>query len=421
MESIKASELISDNYLRYGRYVNVGERATVGIDGLKAVERRMLLSVRDVANTKFQRSSLVVGDCLGRFHPHGDAYSSLVKLVNEGFVIGHGNFGDHLSPPAAMRYTSVKANSTFNEAVFRFSDFAPTRESEFGVIEPLRLPVPVPLCLASSGSMGIGVGLSMNIPAFSPESLYAAMKADDPSLLKAPKGLNIVRADYKRLWESGDGAVQYGMRVYQHKSEADENRTVSVIEGRPNIFIPNVERIFQDELEDELVYIRDESVNEFRVVISRVKGIKKINDEHVHEKAKQAAAKMVFSRIFITDGECARKVGLRWWLNTCWEQYKDSFYAYQKDRIEKLEYRIHLYELIPKVYPLLIKDTPTKAIAGALNERMETIKDIEAKPLRLLRKRDFDSEITGLRGDVRTVKKLTPEELGEKFVETLGE
>ena len=419
MESVKATDLLTDNYLRYGAYVNNG-RSTVGIDGLKNVERRVLLGVRDVASTKLQRSSLVCGHTLGNYHPHGDCYGTLVKLVHDGFVLGHGNFGDHLSSPAAMRYTSVKANQEFNEAVFKFIDFVPTQDSEFGVKEPLRLPVPLPLCL-TSGGMGIGVGLSMNIPAFSPMSLYRAMLKDDPTLLAAPKGLTLVDADYERLWETGDGSVQYGMRVYQEKSENDDNRQVSVITGSPRLFVPNVERIFREELEDELVYIRDESVDDFRVIISRVKGIKRIDDSEVHAKAQQAATKMVFTRLFVSDGTSARKVGLRWWLNECWSNYKDSFHAYQKDRVERLEYRIHLYELIPKVYPLLLQNMATKAIAGSLNERMETIKDIEARPMRLLRKNDFDEEIKNLRRDVRAVKKLTPEELGERFIETLNE
>jgi DNA gyrase/topoisomerase IV subunit A len=419
METVKCSELITENYLRYGRYVNNG-RSTVSIDGLKNVERRVLLGVREVASTKSQASSLVCGYCTGHLHPHGDVYPSLVKLVNEGFVEGHGNFGDHLSPPAAMRYTKVKANEEFSKNVFRFVDFVPKLESEFGTLEPEYLPVPVPLALCGSGAMGIGVGLLMTVPAFSPQSLLLARKADNPALLRAPKGLSIVDANLTDIWEKGTGHIQYGMRVYNCKSDADEGRTVSVIEGNPRLFIPDVNKAYEQELEDELVYIRDESVDNFRVIISRVKGIKKINDDQVHEKAQHAATRVFYTKLYVSNGTQAVRIGLREWLNQCWKCYEDAFSDYQADQIGKLEYRIHLYDLIPVVYPLLVKGMATKSISGELNETMETIRDIESKPLRLLRKKDFDAEITKLKADVRAVKNLTAEKSGEDFIKTVG-
>jgi hypothetical protein len=418
METVYASDLVTENYIRYGAYVNNG-RSTVGMDGLKNVERRVLLGVRDVASTKFQRSSLVVGHTLGNYHPHGDCYPTLTKLVRDGFVLGYGNFGDHLSEAAAMRYTSVKANESFNTAVFRFIDFVPVQDSEFGVREPQRLPVPIPLALLT-GNLGIGVGLMMSIPAFSPCSLWAAMKKDDPSLLKPPFGLNIVNSTLQDVWTKGMGFVQYGMRVYQERSELDENRLVSVIEGSPKIFVPDVNRVFQKELEDELVYVRDESVNNVRLVISRVKGMRRISDDDVHKLAQKVATKMCYVRIYVSDGEKAIRIGLRDWLQRCWEMYCESFSAYQKDKIEKLQHRIHIFELIPKVYPLLISNKGTREIASTLSEKMETIREIESKPLRLLRKKDFDAETRKLESEVGSIKTMTAEKVGEEFITAIS-
>jgi len=418
MDTVEASTVITENYVRYGRYVN-STRSCPGIDGLKSVERRVLLGVRDVARSKLTRSSLVCGHILGNYHPHGECYGSLAKMVRCGFVEGKGNFGDHLSQPAAMRYTSVKANEAFNESVFRFVDFVPIQESEFGIQEPTCLPVPLPLCLASTGSIGIGVGLLSNIPAFSATSLFAAMEKDEPNLLRAPKGLTIVAGDLEGLWKTGIGHVQYGMKCYQEKSDADEGRLVSIITGSPRLFLPDINKIYAQELAEELIYVRDETLDDVRIVISRVKGIKKLTDEDIHKKAHQAATKTMFCRLFVADGDHARVLPLRDWLKICWERYCAAFNAYKKDQLDSLEYRIHLFDLIPQVYPLLLQEKGTREIAGVVNEPMAVIRDIEAKPLRLLRRRDFDAETKRLEGDVRAIKKLTAEELGREFVRKL--
>ena len=391
-------------------------RSCPGVDGCKVVERRVLLGVRDIAKGQFQRSNLVCGHILGHYHPHGDCFGSLVKMVRCGFVEGHGNFGDAFSPPAAMRYTSVKAKTHFSEGVFRFADFVPMRETEFGTMEPCYLPVPLPLCLFSLPSVGIGVGMLSSMPVFTLQSLYVAMKKDNPSLLKAPRGLTIVSSSLQDIWETGRGYVQYGLRCYQEKSEGDENRLVSIIEGSPQVFVPDLERIFSSEIEEELIYIRNESVENIRFVVSRVKGIKRISDEELHAKANQASTKTLFCKLYVSDGEVARITPLREWLTQCWNLYCKAFENYKRDQIETLEHKIYIFELIPRVYPLLLQEKKTQEIMRELNETTKVIQEIEGKPLRLLRKKDFDEEIRKLRGDVRAVQDLTAENMGEEFI-----
>jgi hypothetical protein len=419
--TINATEMIINNYATYGRYANNG-RATVGVDGLKNVERRILLAVREEAPRQFVRSSAVIGRALAKYHPHGEAsiYNVLCRLVVRGLVEGHGNFGSYFSddPAAAMRYTSVKAKDKFSAGVFRFVDFVPVYENEFGIEEPKYLPTPIPLALLD-GSVGIGVGLLMNIPVFSAASLYTAMKKDDPTLLKAPKGLSLVSGNFEGFWTKGSGHIQYGLRCYQEKSEADENRIVSIIEGSPRIFVPDLMRIFAKEIEEELIYVRNESVNDIRFIISRVKGIKRITDEEMHAKANQAATKTLFCRLYVSDGEVARITPLRDWLWACWKNYCAAFDKYQQSVLSSIEYKIHIFELIPKTYPLLLEERGTQEIARLLSEPLKVIQDIEGKPLRLLRKKDFDEEIRDLKREVREIRDLTAEKIGEDFIQTL--
>lgn len=420
MEGINATQLITENYLTYGQYID-SFRAVPGIDGLKAVQRRVLLAVKDEASGKFQRSSQVVGRCLGYYHPHGDCYETLVRMVRDGYVIGHGNFGGLLpqDEAAAMRYTSVKASTKFNESIFKLVPHAPSIENEFGNMEPTYLPVPIPLCL-TTGSRGIGVGLLSMIPSFSATSLYKALVNDDPKYLQAPKGLNIVSGEIEKIWTRGEGFLTYGLHVYKKKSLTDDKQ-VSIIEGSPRVFFPEIDKIFGKELDEETVYIRDESVDNIRLIVSRVKAIKRINDDQVHEMAQQAAAKTLFCRIYVSDGKSAIRMGLQEWLQLCWEKYSTTVEAYKSDQISKLEHKKRVCELIPVVYPLLLKGMKTKAIAGQLKETMVIIRDIESRPLRMLRKTDFDADITQINSEIRQIQKLTSKELGEGFVTSLAD
>jgi DNA gyrase/topoisomerase IV subunit A len=420
LETVPATQLLSDNYLTYGRYINNG-RATTGLDGLKNVERRVLLSVNEVARTQFTGSGLIVGHTLGHYHPHGDAYPTLTKLVIQGLVEGYGSFGGFLpqDKPAPMRYTSVRAKQFITDLLFRLSPYVETVESEFGFLEPRYLPTPLPLALATTGSIGIGIGLLTNTPCFSPRSLYASLVNDDPSLLRAPKSVSIVASDVEKLWETGEGYIQYGLKCYQEKSDIDEGRLVSIIEGSPAVFIPDVEKFFSKELQEESVYIRNESRSKLRFVISRVKGLKRITDEDVHTIAQRASVKTVFCRMYVSNGTQAERLSLRDWLRKCWIRFDDALRRYKTDQETKLLHKIHIYNLIPQVYPLFIKNKGTKEIAGILNEPMAIIKEIEGKPLRLLRRRDFDEEIKKIEQEIREIKKLQAQALAEAFISEL--
>lgn len=423
METIRATQLLTKNYLVYGAYINNG-RATVGIDGLKNVERRLLLSVQKEASTKFVSSAAIVGHCLGSYHPHGETsiYDSLCRLVVRHFIEGHGNFGSYFpeSRPAAMRYTKVKAIESLAKNVFPLVPYTDHIENEFGIKEPVSLPVPIPLCLMAGGSCGIGIGLLSVIPSFSPLSLYKSLMNDNPKYLRSPNGLKITSHNLNDLWLLGKSPLTYELNFFQEKNSTDD-KIVSVIEGSPTIFFPDLERAFKKELEEETVYIRNESTDKIRLIISRVKGLRKIDDEYVHEKVKRTARKTLFCRIYVSTEQSAVQMGLRDWLKVCWKKYTNTVEAYKKNEISKLEHKKRVCELVPKVYPLLLQGMKTKAIAGRLNETMITIRDIENHPLRMLRKTDFDKDIIRIKSGIRQIQKITAEQLGKSFLSSLAD
>ncbi|MEJ2235991.1 MAG: DNA gyrase subunit A [Syntrophobacterales bacterium] len=145
-------------------------------DGLKPVHRRILFAMRELSNDwnkPYKKSARIVGDVIGKYHPHGDAavYDALVRMAQHfsmryPLVDGQGNFGSvDGDPPAAMRYTEVRQNKQAHEFLTDLDketvDFAPNYDSSLE--EPTVLPTLVPNLLIN-GASGIAVGMACNIP-----------------------------------------------------------------------------------------------------------------------------------------------------------------------------------------------------------------------------------------------------------------
>jgi DNA gyrase subunit A len=145
-------------------------------DGLKPVHRRVLFAMRELGNDwnkAYKKSARVVGDVIGKYHPHGDAsvYDAIVRMAQEFsmrylLVDGQGNFGSvDGDPPAAMRYTEVRMSRLAGELLADIDketvDFIPNYDESES--EPAVLPARIPNLLIN-GSSGIAVGMATNIP-----------------------------------------------------------------------------------------------------------------------------------------------------------------------------------------------------------------------------------------------------------------
>ncbi|MFM2431985.1 MAG: hypothetical protein RLZZ511_3198 [Cyanobacteriota bacterium] len=168
---------MQQSYLEYAMSVIVGRALPDVRDGLKPVHRRILYAMHELGLTPdrpYRKCARVVGDVLGKYHPHGDqsVYDALVRLVQDfstryPLLGGHGNFGSiDADPPAAMRYTETRLSSVGNEGLLAeigeaIVGFAPNFDNSQQ--EPTVLPAQLPFLLLN-GSNGIAVGMATNIP-----------------------------------------------------------------------------------------------------------------------------------------------------------------------------------------------------------------------------------------------------------------
>jgi DNA gyrase subunit A len=196
---VSLEEEMRQSYLDYAMSVIVGRALPDVRDGLKPVHRRVLHAMRELGNDynrPYKKSARIVGDVIGKYHPHGDTavYDTMVRMAQTFsmrylLVDGQGNFGSVDGDlPAAMRYTEVRMSRIAHELLADIDketvDFVPNYdESEH---EPAVLPTRIPNLLVN-GSSGIAVGMATNIPPHNLTEISNALLAliDDPSLTLA--------------------------------------------------------------------------------------------------------------------------------------------------------------------------------------------------------------------------------------------
>jgi len=284
------------SYIDYAMTVITGRALPDVRDGLKPVHRRILYAMKDmglVPGAKFRKSATVVGEVLGKYHPHGDiaVYDSMAKMAQEfshryPLVLGQGNFGSiDGDSPAAMRYTEAKM-SRIGEALLTDLEkdtvawnpnYDATRE------EPNVLPAALPNLLLN-GTLGIAVGMATNIPPHNlREVVDAAMHLiDNPDattgdllqFVKGPDfplgGVAFNQTDIKHAYGSGKGPVVVrGEAEIVDDGKKDSRIIITSIPYRVNKseLISRIADLVQEKKLEGIRDLRDESTSDIRVVV----------------------------------------------------------------------------------------------------------------------------------------------------------
>jgi len=251
---VSIEDELKHSYLDYAMSVIIGRALPDVRDGLKPVHRRILYAMRELGNDwnkPYKKSARIVGDVIGKLHPHGDAavYDALVRMA-QGFsmryalVDGQGNFGSvDGDPPAAMRYTEVRQSKLAHEFLTDLDkatvDFVANYDSSLD--EPAVLPTLVPNLLIN-GSSGIAVGMACNIPPHNLSEVVDALIAtiDNPQIdlagliehIPGPDfptaGLLYGAAGIREAYATGRGLIKVRARVEMEEVDKDQQRIVII-------------------------------------------------------------------------------------------------------------------------------------------------------------------------------------------------
>jgi DNA gyrase subunit A len=288
---------IKDSFLSYAMSVIVSRALPDVRDGLKPVHRRVLYAMHDLGlqpNRPYRKSATVVGEVIGKYHPHGDqaAYDTLTRMaqpfsLRAPLVDGQGNFGSvDGDPPAAMRYTEARLTRMATEMLRDISsdtvDFAPNFDESLR--EPVVLPARFPNLLVN-GSDGIAVGMATKIP---PNNLGEVVDAtvaliDNPELddeefakhIKGPDfptgGAIVGLRGIREAILTGRGSVR--VQAKAHTEQIKGNRTQIVVTEIPyqvnkSYLLQKIAELVKERKLDGISDLRDESDrNGMRIVI----------------------------------------------------------------------------------------------------------------------------------------------------------
>ncbi|MBU6283343.1 DNA topoisomerase 4 subunit A, partial [bacterium] len=311
---VSIEDEMRQSYMDYAMSVIIGRALPDARDGLKPVHRRVLYAMNELGvdwNKAYKKSARIVGDVIGKYHPHGDnaVYDTIVRLAQDfsmryPLVDGQGNFGSiDGDSPAAMRYTEIRlariASELLEEIDRETVDFAPNYDDSER--EPTVLPAKIPNLLLN-GAAGIAVGMATNVPPHNLRELVDGCVAliDDPSLGPLDLMKHIPGPDFptgaficgtsaiREAYATGRGILQ--MRA---SAEIEENEKT----GRARIV---VDAIPYQVNKARLIERIAELVNE-----KKIEGISDLRDESdrtgmrvVIELKRDAAAQVVLNQLY---------------------------------------------------------------------------------------------------------------------------
>jgi DNA gyrase subunit A len=252
LRGIRIEDEIKQSYLDYAMSVIIGRALPDVRDGLKPVHRRILYAMQELGNDwnkPYKKSARIVGDVIGKYHPHGDAavYEALVRMAQTfsmryTLVDGQGNFGSvDGDPPAAMRYTEVRLHRLADEFLTDLDketvDFLPNYDASLS--EPSVLPTVVPNLLIN-GASGIAVGMAANIPPHNLSEVIDGLVAmiDAPeidlerllALIPGPDfptaGFIYGTAGIREAYSTGKGQIRVRARVEIEDLKGERQRVV---------------------------------------------------------------------------------------------------------------------------------------------------------------------------------------------------
>lgn len=299
--AVNIEDEMKRSYMDYAMSVIIGRALPDVRDGLKPVHRRCLYAMYDMGNDynkPYKKSARVVGDVIGKYHPHGDtaAYDTIVRMAQDFslrymLVDGQGNFGSvDGDSPAAMRYTEIRLRQLSNELLTDLDketvNMVPNYNDEF--LEPTVLPAKFPNLLIN-GSTGIAVGMATNIPPHNlaevidgiiaiihnPEITYEELLEYIPGP-DFPTGATIYgRQGIRDAYATGRGIIQIRAKAHIEAAKKTERQSIVITEIPYQVnkarLIEKIAELVKEKKVEGITEIRDESDREGMRIVIEVK------------------------------------------------------------------------------------------------------------------------------------------------------
>jgi len=362
------------SYLDYAMSVIVGRALPDIRDGLKPVHRRILYAMYEMGvpwNRPYKKSARIVGDVIGKYHPHGDVavYDAIVRLAQDfsmryPIIDGQGNFGSvDGDPPAAMRYTEIRMAKIAGEMLADLDKetvkFAPNYDGS--MVEPLVLPTKIPNLLIN-GASGIAVGMATNIPPHNlgeiVDSLIICIANPEVAieeLLKVIKGPDFPTAGFihglkgiQDAYRTGRGIIQMRARAFVETNPRTERESIIITEIPYQVnkakLIEDIAGLVRDKKIEGLSEIRDESDREGMRIVLEVKRNEQaaiiLNHLYKHTQMQSSFGIIMLALVYNQPRVLNLKEMLRYFI----EHRREIIIRRSQYELRKAEERAHIVE-----------------------------------------------------------------------------
>ncbi|MGE4372723.1 MAG: DNA topoisomerase IV subunit A [Xanthobacter sp.] len=455
IETVQLKAALEERYLAYALSTIMHRALPDARDGLKPVHRRILHAMRQLKldpGQGFKKSARVVGDVIGKFHPHGDqsVYDALVRLAQEfaqryPLVDGQGNFGNvDGDNAAAMRYTEARMTETARLLLDGIDedavDFRPTYDGSEE--EPVVLPAAFPNLLAN-GSQGIAVGMATSIPPHNAaELLDAALHLiDHPNALSADLLKLVPGPDFPtggvlvddpigiaEAYATGRGAFR--VRARWHKEEAGRGGYVVVVTEIPygvakSRLVEKIAELLTSKKLPLLADVRDESAEDIRLVLEP--RARTVEAEVLMEslfKLSELEARISLNMNVLVRGQVPKVLSLGEALREWLDHRRDVLLRRSRYRLEKIAHRLEVlggyliaYLNLDEVIRIIREEDEPKAelmrTFGLTDVQAEAILNMRLRSLRKLEEMEISREHDALKKEQDALNKLVASEAAQ--------
>ena len=454
---------LSERYLAYALSTITSRALPDARDGLKPVHRRLLHAMRELGldpAAGFKKCARVVGDVIGKFHPHGDqaVYDALVRLAQDfavryPLVEGQGNFGNvDGDNPAAMRYTESRLTQIADALLQGIDedavDFRPTYDGEDR--EPIVLPGAFPNLLAN-GATGIAVGMATSIPPHNAGELCQALialvenpKVQDRTIFKFVKGPDfptggIIIDDAATIQEAyRTGRGSFRVRARWKREEGARGTYQIVVDQIPYQvqkakLIERIAQLIEEKKLSALDDVRDESTEDIRIVL--VPKSRTVEPEILMEqlfRQTELESRIRLNLNVLDKGVTPRVMSLREALEAFLDHRRDVLgrrtrhrLAHIADRLEVLDGYLAVYLNLDKVIKIIrTEDEPKPKLMSAFkltDRQAEAILNMRLRSLRRLEEMQIREEHSALAKEQKELKRLLGSEKlqSERLIEEI--
>lgn len=436
------------SYLDYSMSVIIGRAIPDVRDGLKPVHRRVLFAMNELSNTHnrpYKKSARVVGDVIGKYHPHGDTavYDTIVRMAQDfsmryPLVDGQGNFGSvDGDSAAAMRYTEVRmeriAEDMLSDLEKETVDFTPNYDESLQ--EPVVLPTRIPALLLN-GSSGIAVGMATSIPPHNIGELMTVLISmiDNPEITLAEimeiipgpdfptGGIIFSNGEIEKGYATGRGIITVRGKV---DIERDSNRDRIIFTELPYTvnkadLVERIAVLAQDRKIEGISNIRDESDKDgMRVVIDLKRGTQPEVIEKQLYKLTNLQTSFSMNMLAIHNGR-PRVMGIKELLQAFLDFREEVVTRRSMFELAKAKARVHILEGLLKaldhidevVALIRASATPQEAKQNLMDRfefsdiQAQAILDMRLQRLTGLERDKLTEEFTGLLADIARLEKI---------------